>query len=44
LAPPLAIPVMVDRIQWRAYQSGDPGLAWLRALVIAAARRALPDD
>jgi LysR family transcriptional regulator, nod-box dependent transcriptional activator len=39
IAPPVDIPMMVDVMQWRSYQSEDPGLVWLRDLVKATAKR-----
>jgi DNA-binding transcriptional LysR family regulator len=42
LPPPPNIPMMIDVIQWRAYQSNDVGLLWLRNVIRRAARRIFP--
>ena len=39
LKPPFDIPHMTDVLQWKSYQTEDPGLVWFRNLVKAAARR-----
>jgi LysR family transcriptional regulator, nod-box dependent transcriptional activator len=38
LPPPIHIPMMVDFMQWRVYQSNDSGLLWLRTLIKKTAK------
>jgi LysR family transcriptional regulator, nod-box dependent transcriptional activator len=38
IPPPIAIPMMVDFMQWRTHQSEDPGISWLRGLVKTTAQ------
>lgn len=41
---PLPMPAMEQAMQWHKYRSTDPGLSWLRRLVLAAVARMDADD
>ena len=36
LPPPIALPTMVQAMQWHQYRTNDPGLMWLRSLLLQA--------
>jgi len=37
LPPPMEMPVMDQAMQWHKYRSLDPGIVWLRQLLLDAA-------
>lgn len=36
LAPPIALPAMVQAMQWHQHRTNDPGLMWLRSQMLRA--------
>lgn len=36
LKPPVDVPLMTQAMQWHKYRTNDPGLVWLRALMLRA--------
>lgn len=36
LAPPIALPTMAQAMQWHQHRTNDPGLMWLRSLMLRA--------
>ena len=41
--PELAMPVIVEKIQWHRFREKDPGIAWLRKILRSTAREMVAD-